>query len=342
MYHSRFKGSYLEAGYHFGSLLLKKKKKISQQETFVVNDEKRAFVKECIPIYEKFYPEILEEIRGLAKGQEMPYDALCTFLLSMYCFELKNHCTCFAFSHKDHIFFGRNSDFLVQLENLYMNCLYQLHGAYAFCGNTTAFIEMEDGVNEHGLAIGLTFVMTGMRQPGFHAGMLVRYLLEKCQTTKEVIHQIKRLPIASSQVLIVVDASGCMAMIECCSQGIEIIEKRKGFVVATNQFCSPKLMKYKRNDIDDWRSMERLQIATQALKTQSLSFELAQDILSGKYGFMCQYDRSKGADTVWSVIYDIRNKEIYRVEGNPSRKQFKRDTRLKWKSNKLSEEALKR
>lgn len=34
----------------------------------------------------------------------------------------------------------KNSDFLVSLEKLYMNCLYALSGVYAFNGNTTAFI----------------------------------------------------------------------------------------------------------------------------------------------------------------------------------------------------------
>ena len=37
------------------------------------------------------------------------------------------------------------------------------------------------------------------------------------------------------------------------------------------------------------------------------------------------------ADTVWSVIYDIENKSIYRIEGNPSRKPFKKDKRMEFK-----------
>ena len=63
----------------------------------------------------------------------------------------------------------------------------------------------------------------------------------------------------------------------------------------------------------------------------NFSVDLIRDILSGKYGFMCQYDRKKDADTVWSVIYDIKNNEIYRVEGNPGRKIFKKDTRFRFK-----------
>lgn len=56
----------------------------------------------------------------------------------------------------------------------------------------------------------------------------------------------------------------------------------------------------------------------------------AKDLLGGKFGFMCQYDRKKNADTVWSVIYDLSEKRIYRVEGNPGRKVYKEDLRFKF------------
>lgn len=42
-----------------------------------------------------------------------------------------------------------------------------------------------------------------------------------------------------------------------------------------------------------------------------------------------QYNRKEGADTVWSVVYDLKNDKIFRVEGNPGRKKFKEDTRFK-------------
>ena len=85
-------------------------------------------------------------------------------------------------------------------------------------------------------------------------------------------------------------------------------------------------------DIDDWRAEERYSVAYNSLSENNhhFSIELVKDILSRKYGFMCQYDRKTNADTVWSVIYDIKNRKTYRVEGNPSRKQFKEDKRLKF------------
>ncbi len=44
---------------------------------------------------------------------------------------------------------------------------------------------------------------------------------------------------------------------------------------------------------------------------------------------LCVSTIEKDADTVWSVIYDTKNKKIYRVEGNPSKKAFKENRRLK-------------
>ena len=87
---------------------------------------------------------------------------------------------------------------------------------------------------------------------------------------------------------------------------------------------------YNENRIDDWNSTKRYSVVNHVLKQYqgAYSLELTKDILSGKYGFMCQYDRKEGADTVWSVIYDVKTNKFFRVEGNPSRKKFKEDTRF--------------
>ena len=58
--------------------------------------------------------------------------------------------------------------------------------------------------------------------------------------------------------------------------------------------------------------------------------DFAKKLISGDYGFLCQYDRKLNFDTVWSSIYSIKNKKIYIAEGNPSRKKFKEDKRLKF------------
>ena len=62
---------------------------------------------------------------------------------------------------------------------------------------------------------------------------------------------------------------------------------------------------------------------------KNYSCELAQKIVGGEYGFMCQYERKSGFDTLWSTIYDLKNDKIFRAEGNPSKAKFKEDVRLR-------------
>ena len=231
--------------------------------------------------------------------------------------------------------FGRNSDFLVALEHWYMNCIYQLDNVYAFNGNTTAFVQMEDGINEYGLAVGLTFVYPHIRKPGLNAGMLVRYLLEHCKTTAQAITFLNKVPIASSQTITLADRSGDIAVVECNPIHVIVIKPKadEHFVATTNDFNSLKMQEYKNPAIDDWRSNERYLNATTALRDHhdDMTIEKVQAILMGKYGFMCQYDRKTGADTVWSVVYDIKQNHLYRTEGNPSRKAYQLDKRLKFR-----------
>ena len=64
------------------------------------------------------------------------------------------------------------------------------------------------------------------------------------------------------------------------------------------------------------------------MQKNQFSLECAKDILSGKYGFMCQYDDEPDFETIWSSIFDLSNLMIYRAEGDPRRKKFITDKRL--------------
>ena len=176
---------------------------------------------------------------------------------------------------------------------------------------------MEDGVNQHGLAVGLTFVYPKLRKPGFNAGMLTRYILEKCKTTCEAVAELHKLPIASAQTLTIADKNGQIVVVECNPKEIVLIKPRNGeqFVATANNFNSKIMQSYRNPDIEQ--------------NKYDYTVAFAEEVLAGKYGFMCQYDRKQGADTVWSVIYDLKRKQIWRVEGNPARKGFKEDSRLK-------------
>lgn len=339
MYHTHFRGTHYEAGFRWGSLLFRHKNIISDRIPFEMTSERMEYAAACVPVYERVYPEILEEIRGLAEGQRLDARILQAVLFGMYAMPPVCSCSCFAAVEEDEILVGRNSDFLTELEGLNMNVIYRLtDGAYSFTGNTTAFVEMEDGVNEHGLAIGLTSVYPLGRKPGLNAGLLLRYFLEKCRTVAEVVSCIGRLPIASAQTFTLADASGEIAVIECDSERTAIGrcpadsgKAGKRFLCGTNAFHLPEMAHHNDSAVDDWFAETRYQTLMTALskKENAVSLQFAKELLSGRHGFICQYDRNTGKDTVWSVVYDVKRRKIYRSEGNPGRCRYKEDIRFR-------------
>lgn len=336
MYHAHFRGTHYEAGFRWGSLLLKHKNIILENIPFEITQERIDYALSCLPIYEKYYHEIVEEIQGLADGQQCDVRILQAVLFSMYSMPPSCNCSCFAFTTEQEILLGRNSDFLTEIERLNQNVVYKLtDGVYSFTGNTTAFIEIEDGVNEHGLAVGLTSVYPNQCKPGFNAGMIVRYLLEKCRNVSEAVSCLYQLPIASAQTLTLADTMGTITVIECNAEQIKVektLNNNLSFVCATNTFHFPEMIGYNNDKIDNWFAEERYQTLYSAFNRKNGGFNLpfAEKLLSGDYGFLCQYDRSTGKDTVWSVIYDMKRHKIYRSEGNPGRHKFKEDTRFQF------------
>lgn len=339
MYHIHSKGTHYETGFIFGSRLKKFGINLLKNIPFEINQERIQFSNTSIPVYEKHFPQILDEIKGISDGNACCYEKLCAVLLSMYCIMPEDvHCSCVALRNQNGVYFARNSDFLVEIEKLCMNTIYHFsNGSYAFNGNTTAFVEMEDGINEYGLTIGLTSVYPKQIQPGLNAGMLLRLFLERCKSVEEVISLIKQLPIASSQTFTLADSHGDIAYIECSSSKIEVNRPTtfSAFVCATNRFHLKGMEDQTVNVVDDWFSKER-QLTMQTTlenKYEHMSMLDILDLMSGKLGFLSQYDRKTGKDTVWSVAYDANKKQLYRVEGNPSRKLFKQDLRFKFRDN---------
>lgn len=333
MYHTKFHGTHYDIGHRYGSALRSHGKFILDNVPFPVGEKQSAFAAACLPYYEQYFPEILLEIEGLAEGQQCPVQKLEAVLFSMYCMEPSCHCSHFAVRSREHVIFGRNSDFLTCIEKLYANSIYRFtNGACSFMGNTTAFIQMEDGVNEHGLAIGLTMVPSTVIRPGLNAGMILRLLLERCADVQEALKLLRTLPIASGQTFILADSKRDIALVECNGASMEIVlpQEPEAFVCATNSFHTASMKKYNLEAVDNWQAEERYQTLLGALEDDYRTFDMPQGqaLLSGQRGFLCQYDRRTGKDTVWSVLYDAIDRKMYRAEGNPARKRFREDTRF--------------
>jgi predicted choloylglycine hydrolase len=330
MYHPRFKGSHYDIGLKFGKKL--KKYNTDFDEIINLDDFQKDFGKKSQTVLSNIFPEVCDEICGITDGLNYPYEKFASWLLCMGCCYDPKGCTVFCFKHNNNIFYGRNNDLPPFLKKVSKSVVYEIKNGYSFIGNTSAMINFEEGLNEKGLVASMTFVFPKNIVPGLSSVFLVRYLLEKCATTKEAINALQSLPIASACNILLTDKKGDMVVAECTPGKIFLRKPAmdQNFIVAVNHFTSDEMKNYDASNRDNFFSDARYKTAYNALKNINYidGVEHTKDILSGKHGLICQYDKQLNFDTIWSSVFDVSNNKIYRAEGNPSRTRFKEDIRF--------------
>lgn len=73
-----------------------------------------------------------------------------------------------------------------------------------------------DGMNEHGLAVSLAYGGRNRRGDGFGITLVLRYILEFCQTLAEGLAVLQRVPVHMPYNVTLLDQSGAATTIELC------------------------------------------------------------------------------------------------------------------------------
>jgi len=341
MYHPRFKGDHYLMGQKMGTIF----KKANAQFPIKLDPFQTRFGKISRVLLKQYFPEAAAEINGITDAIGFDNELFTSWMMCMgccldideeNCVEARG-CTAFSFVHDSRIYYARANDLPPFLKKVSKSIYYRPQNANRFILNTSSFVNGEEGINEHTLVAAMTFVKPKIKEikPGLNSVFLVRYILEKCKSVNEGIGVLKKLPIASSCNILLTDQSGEMVVVECNPLEIHIrypgkSKNSENFIITVNHFTSKKMRNHDAGDGNVFCSDNRYKTAYNALKNIDYSdgVDHAKKILSGKHGFMCQYDKQLNFDTIWSSIFDISNRKIFRAEGNPSRKKFKEDIRF--------------
>jgi len=153
-----------------------------------------------------------------------------------------------------------------------------------------------DGLNDAGLAVSLAFGGRRVVGSGFGIPLVVRYLLETCETTGQARETLRRLPYHLAHTLTIVDAEGdvCTAFI-APDRDVVLTEA----VLATNHQGKVEWHEHARAT----RSVER-ERALERLVGQSASAERFLD------GFLqpplFSIDDARRLGTLYTVAYHVR------------------------------------
>lgn len=245
-------------------------------------------------------------------------------------------CTAFAYSKGHRVIYGRNNDLPPYLKNGSKSEIYSPANGNRFNITTSSFINGEEGLNEYGLAVAMTFVMTSLEkiQAGFNSCFVVRYLLEKADNTEKAISLLMELPIASNCNILVADKNERMVVVECTPFTKRIREAvdfdNNKIVCTVNSFTSDEMKSYEAANGDDYDSHKRYKVVMDSFSAHIKNdfIETTKQLLKGDYGFLCQYDYDPNFETIWSSVFDLKSLMIYRAEGDPRKKKFITDSRL--------------
>ncbi|WP_369899458.1 C45 family autoproteolytic acyltransferase/hydolase [Bacillus manliponensis] len=196
-------------------------------------------------IYSAFAPHILDELEGLCEGLAMTQNKAAA-LFSGYDVPKMEAMGCSAIITKD--YYVRNYDFSPVFYDGYFS-LFQPKDVFASAGYNLQVIGRHDGVNEHGLVIGLHFVSNHDYSVGVSAWTAVRMVLDTCMSVEDAIHMLKEIPHAACYNFSLGDKKGNIAVVEASPTKV-IVRKNNTVLSCVNHFQDPELIEKNRVSIE--------------------------------------------------------------------------------------------
>lgn len=327
MHRPQVSGNYYEMGHIYGTDLYKCGFKLSEQPV-----EKLEFATRSEKEVQRIFPEVLDEIHGLAEACQASYENMLAFLLGIGTFTEEGGCSEFAAFNGTDIVFGRNYDFYYKFKDYTESYVTLPEDAYSSLGHSDIFVGREDGLNENGLAIAISFVGPISIDPGVNFPMAVRCILDKCANVEEAVKVLSNTSFSTTNNYLLADRDGNLAVVEASSGKVRVRrpEADQPYMVATNHFMHPDMLEMEENAKRDPTTAERYSVISTALEQHHgrVDAQAAQKILSSHDGSVCSHMDDIQLGTLWSVIATLRQPQLYRAEGNPCKMEYQLDQRL--------------
>ena len=164
--------------------------------------ERRPFafsLKNAQAALETYAPNIWEELHGLADGLGIPLERAVAEYSNGRLRYPKRGCSAVMTGG----LYGRNYDYDVRHYDRLLVAV-QAKGVHASVGFSDRFTGRVDGMNEHGLCVGLHMVNQKTWQPGLVCILIVRIVLDQCATTQGS-HQAAAAPAARARLQLFAD-----------------------------------------------------------------------------------------------------------------------------------------
>lgn len=327
MYHPRVSGTYHEMGNHYGTTLYKHGFRLPEQSR-----EKQEFGRRSEKEVKRVFPEILDELHGFATAVHSSYDGAASFLLGIGAFKLEGACSEFASFNGSEMVFGRNYDFYYKFRKYTEAYATRPTDAYSSLGHSDIFIGREDGVNDKGLAVAISFVAPTKVAPGVNFALAARCVLDKCSNVGEAVKKLSTASFSTTNNYLLADKEGEIAVVEASPEKIRVRHPEPGhqYMVATNHFVHAEMVEVENRTKRDPDSAMRYDTIAKALELGKgkIDARTAQKVLSSHEGAVCSHHEGIQLGTLWSLTATLKHPQLYRAEGQPCKTKYQLDKRL--------------
>lgn len=285
---------------------------------------------------EKYFPNLLAELRGLAAGAAVPLrDALVfsfeeELLSTEVSFEEERRagreyherCTAFAIRDGAHYWFGHNEDWDIELP-LYVARV-KPRGAPAFLavGNAGQLPGTVAGLNEHGLAYSGNSIYGSTTDHGLPKTYCLRSFLG-ARNFADVASLVRQSPrTLGNNSIIISESEKKIATIEWSARKLEIFEPDTDFFVHTNHFLLPK-MRAEQAKLPSRSSLARYRRANRLIsRLSSPTLTDLQKILSDHAYNPIGICRHGKSTTLASLIFDVTGRALHIAYRSPCQNSY--------------------
>jgi isopenicillin-N N-acyltransferase like protein len=214
------------------------------------------FLQETTQIWELHAPGTLAMLHGISDSLALPWEQFFPYTIASYLTDRLNSlgqqegCTSWAAAgaatRDGAPILVKNRDYRPDHQPL--QCLARIKPAagHAYLCLTSAGSPgvFSSGINQAGLAVADTHVVSKDIGPGIARYSLMMQILERFSTTTEATAYIKTVPHFGDGTLVLADAQGDLAAVELAHSAQAIRSPVKDFVVSTNHFSTPETAPY--------------------------------------------------------------------------------------------------
>ena len=321
-----FEGNHFEIGQQQGSFY--KANGVKDYQGEIDQD----LYKKQLQVYEKYYPQYLEQLRGIADGGGFDQEKTIYSAITGELFFFKNMiglgraCTIFGYQSEDGLYIGRNYDWLPVSTDVF--CLYAIDNPdrYSFKAVTDygvidssmtapqyrSFIP-EDAINDKGLFIGITFAFADQWSYGISSVHLVNYIAETCETVDDALAVFERIPACCPKNYFIADKNGNMVTVEHTAKRYKLVYPQDNVLIQTNHYIDPELTQedtvlkripFHNTYVRYYETLQRINFQRCLLK-EKFELDSILKILDDPATYTCQ--NLPDLATIWTLAMDMTN-----------------------------------